>query len=163
MPAAPDPVLPADDDARTLARALLARARHASLAVTDPATGGPGISLIAFGLDPEGLPLTLISGLAPHRAALAAHPVAAVMVASPADRGDPLAQPRLMIRVRAELVERSSSGHAALRDHWLVDHPKARLYVDFADFAFARLRPLSALLNGGFGRAYRLTAADLHP
>jgi hypothetical protein len=34
-------------------------------------------------------------------------------------------------------------------------------YVDFGDFGFVRLVPLSALLNGGFGRAVRLTAQDL--
>lgn len=163
MPAASDPLLPADDDARTLAFALMSRARHASLAVTDPETGTPGISLIAFGLDHDGVPLTLISGLAPHMAALRTHPDAAVMVGTPGERGDPLTHPRLMIRVRAELVERSSPQHADLREHWLEAHPKAKLYVDFADFAFARLVPVSAILNGGFGRAWRLAPQDLLP
>lgn len=161
MPPLKDPLLPADDDARILARALLSKARHASLAVTDAETGTPGISLIAFGLDPEGMPMTLISGLAPHLAALRAHPLAAVMVGTPGDRGDPLVHPRLMIRVKASLVPRTAPEHAALRAHWLAIHPKAKLYVDFADFAFARLMPVSALLNGGFGRAWRLTPTDL--
>ena len=163
MPQPADPLLAADDDARVLARALLAKARHASLAVTDAATGTPGISLIAFGLAPDGVPLTLVSGLAPHMAALRAHPAAAVMVGSPGAKGDPLTHPRLMIRVTAELVARGTADHAALREHWLLSHPKAKLYVDFADFAFARLHPVSAILNGGFGRAWRLSAADLAP
>ena len=59
----PDPVQPADDDARALARDLLTNARHAALAYTDPATGTPGISRIAFGLAPDGCPLTLVSSL----------------------------------------------------------------------------------------------------
>lgn len=157
----PDPVGPADADARTLAQTLMSKARHASLAVIDPDQGGPGISMIAFGLDPQGVPLTLISGLAPHMAALKANPAASVMVGDPGPRGDPLAHPRLMIRAEAQLVERSSEDHTRLRDHWLVEHPKAKLYVDFADFAFARLIPVSGLLNGGFGRAFRLSAEDL--
>lgn len=163
MPSPADPLLPADDDARVLARALLDRARHASLAVTDARTGTPAISLIGFGLDADGVPLTLISGLAPHLAALRAHPAAAVMVGSPGAKGDPLTHPRLMIRVTAELVARGTAQHAALREHWLASHPKAKLYVDFADFAFARLLPVSAILNGGFGRAWRLSPADLLP
>jgi len=58
-------------------------------------------------------------------------------------------------------VDRADPGHAALRDQWLATHPKAKLYVDFGDFGFVRLRPLSAFLNGGFGRAMRLTPDDL--
>jgi hypothetical protein len=157
----PDPVAPADAPAIAEAHALMATARHAALAWTDPATGTPGISRIAFGLAPDGMPVTLISALAQHRAALAAQPFAAVMVGEPGPRGDPLTHPRLMIRVRAAEVARDDPGRAALRARWLADHPKAGLYIDFADFAFVRLLPQDALLNGGFGRAFRLTAADL--
>lgn len=53
QPARPDPVQPADAEARALAFALLTGANHAALAVTDPETGAPGISRIAFGLDPR--------------------------------------------------------------------------------------------------------------
>lgn len=159
----PDPVQPADPQARAQALALLAAASHAALAVTDPETGTPGISRIAFGLDPAGCPLTLVSALAQHHAALAAHPAAAVMVGEPGEKGDPLTHPRLMIRVLAEPVARDSADHPQIRAHWLQAHPKARLYVDFADFSFVRLRPVSALLNGGFGRAFRLAPADLRP
>lgn len=157
----PDPVHPADDAARALARNLLRDSRHAALAFTDPATGTPGISRIAFGLAPDGCPLTLVSTLSQHRQALATHPDAALMVGEPGDKGDPLTHPRLMLRVRAEPVAPDSPDHAGLREAWLKDHPKARLYIDFADFGFLRLRPQSALLNAGFGRAYRLAAADL--
>ncbi len=161
MEARPDPVATADDEARALARGLLGAARHAALAVIDPASGAPGISRIAFGLCPQGHPLTLISGLAPHTAALRANPAAAVMVGEVGDKGDPLTHPRLMIQVQATFVDRASPDHAALRVKWLADHPKAKLYVDFADFAFVRLVPQSALLNGGFARAFRMTADDL--
>lgn len=156
-----DPVQAPDAEARALARSLLTGARHAALAVTDPETGTPGISRIAFGLAPDGGPLTLVSALASHRAALAAHPVAAIMLGEPGEKGDPLTHPRLMIRVQASFVPRSDPAHAAIRDRWLADHPKAKLYVDFADFSFVRLQPISALLNGGFGRAFRLTPDDL--
>ncbi|TKA94394.1 pyridoxamine 5-phosphate oxidase [Cereibacter changlensis] len=163
MQTRPDPVLPADEDARALAQSLLRQARHAALGVLDPEHGGPAVSLIAFGLDPEGIPLTLISGLAPHMAALRANPAASVMVGDPGPKGDPLTHPRLMIRAEARLIDRASDDHALLRDHWLVAHPKAKLYIDFTDFAFARLHPASALLNAGFGRAFRLSPTELLP
>ncbi|PTX50994.1 hypothetical protein IQ03_01709 [Gemmobacter caeni] len=157
----PDPVQPADDDARALARDLLANARHAALAYTDLVTGTPGISRIAFGLAPDGCPLTLVSSLAAHRPALEQNPQAAVMVGEPGDKGDPLTHPRLMLRITARPVDRAGADYPALRDHWLAVHPKAKLYIDFPDFAFLRLEPEGALLNGGFARAFRLSPEDL--
>ncbi|MEH7828310.1 pyridoxamine 5-phosphate oxidase [Gemmobacter denitrificans] len=159
----PDPVQPADDNARSLARKLLSEATHAALAYTDPATAAPGISRIAFGLCPAYQPMTLVSALSAHHAALTTHPEAALMVGEVGDKGDPLTHPRLMLRVRASFIDRKSPDHPALRDHWLLGHPKARLYIDFADFALVRLQPVSALLNGGFGKAFRLEVEDLLP
>jgi putative heme iron utilization protein len=159
----PDPVQPADEAACAQARDLLAGARFGALAFTDAETGTPGISRIAVGLDAAGGPVTLISSLSAHHAALRLNPAAALMVGEPGPKGDPLTHPRLMIRVAARFVERSDPGHAALRDQWLATHPKAKLYVDFGDFGFVRLVPLSAFLNGGFGRAVRLAPDDLTP
>ena len=68
-----------------------------------------------------------------------------------------------MIRARAEVVAADDPDRPALRAHWLKGHPKAALYIDFPDFAFVRLVPESALLNGGFARAFRLSPADLRP
>lgn len=157
----PDPVAKADAAATAQARALLQSARHAALAWTDPETATPGISRIAFGLDAAGLPLTLMSGLAPHLAALRAHPDCAVMLVEETDKADPLTHPRLMLRARAEFV--APDDRATLRAHWLKGHPKAALYIDFPDFAFVRLRPTSGLLNAGFARAFRLDPDDLAP
>lgn len=160
MATKPDPVQPADDAALSQARALMTL-RHAALAWSDAETGHPSVSRIAFGLCPKGGPLTLISALAPHSAGLRADPRCSVMLGEVGDRGDPLTHPRLMIRARAAFVAVDDPARPALRDHWLKGHPKAALYIDFADFAFVRLVPESALLNGGFARAYRLSAADL--
>ena len=159
----PDPVQPADAAACAQARDLLAGARFGALAFTDAETGTPGISRIALGLDAAGGPVTLISSLSAHHAALRQNPLAALMVGEPGPKGDPLTHPRLMIRVEARFVDRAGADHAALRDGWLATHPKAKLYVDFGDFGFVRLMPLSAFLNGGFGRAVRLAPDDLTP
>lgn len=157
-----DPVAPADAEARTLARSLLTAARHAALAVTDP-DGAPAISRIAFGLAPDGMPITLVSALAPHFAALRDHPACALLIGEPGAKGDPLTHPRLMLKARAALVAPDDPARPALRDRWLADHPKSRLYADFADFAYVRLHPVSALLNGGFARAFRFGPDDLLP
>jgi heme iron utilization protein len=158
-----DPYLPPDDAARMLARALLQGARHAALAYSDPATASPGISRIAIGHGPDGLPLTLLSTLAAHRAALQANPACALLLGEPGPKGDPLTHPRLMLQAKAIPVARADLQHRLLRDIWLDQHPKAAVYIDFADFGFFRFEPQTALLNAGFARAYRLTANDLWP
>lgn len=156
-----DPFADADDTARTLAQTILNNARFASLAVIDPATGGPGISRISFATDEMGIPLTLVSSLAAHHAALRANPDAALMIGEPGVKGDPLTHPRLMLNVRAHFVERASPDQPALRTRFLSQQPKAALYIDFADFDLVLLIAQSAILNGGFGRAWRMTAEDL--
>jgi putative heme iron utilization protein len=158
-----DPTRPADDEARALARKIFSAARHGALAYAESATGRPGIGRIALATAPDGVPLTLVSDLAQHSIGLRTQADCALMVGEPGDRGDPLTHPRLMIAARAVFVDRDSADHRMLRLHWLARHPKAKLYVDFADFRFVRLEPVSALLNAGFGRAFRLTAEDLRP
>ena len=156
----PSPIRPTDAEARALARRLIAEARHGALAVLHPDSGAPHVTRIAVGTDPDGQPLTLISSLSLHTRALQAQPRACLLLGEPGPRGDPLTHPRLSLDIDAEFLPRGAL-HERLRDHWLGQHPKARLYIDFADFAFVRLRPAGAALNGGFGKAYSLTAADL--
>jgi putative heme iron utilization protein len=159
-PTRPDPVQLADAQALALARDLLSLG-HAALAWTDPDTGIPGISRIAFARDPEAGMLTLVSGLAPHYRSLRDRPDCALMLGEVGAKGDPLTHPRLMIRATASFVAPDDPSRAGLRDRWLQRNPKATIYIDLPDFAFVRLTPLSALLNGGFGRAFQISPADL--
>lgn len=154
-----DPFRPADEAARTLARRLIDEARFAALGVT--LDGAPFVTRIALATGPQGTPITLVSDLAPHTGALRAAPICSLMVGEPGAKGDPLTHPRLTVQAEAAFVERDAPDRAALRTHYLLQQPKAQLYVDFADFHFVRLTPRSAHLNAGFGKAFRLTADDL--
>jgi putative heme iron utilization protein len=156
----PDPVQPADAEARMLTQTLLTLG-HAALAWTDPDTGTPGISRIAFARDPEAGLLTLVSGLAPHFRALRERPDCALLLGEVGEKGDPLTHPRMMIRARAAFVAPDDPARPLIRARWLDRTPKARIYIDLPDFAFVRLTPLNALLNGGFARAFRLRPEDL--
>ena len=151
-----DPVQPADPASMDQARGLLQTARHAALAWTDPETAAPGISRIALGPGLDGAPVTLISALAPHFAALRANPACALLVGEPGPKGDPLTHPRLMLQASARFIAPDDPARPALRAHWVQGHPKSTLYVDFADFAFVTFTVTAALLNGGFGRAYHV-------
>lgn len=151
-----DPIRPTDDAARALARDLITRTRFAALGVLDPETGDPVVTRIALVPGPDHVPLTLISTLSTHTAALDANPACSVLIGEPGAKGDPLTHPRLTLQARAETADK-----AALRAHYLGLYPKAQLYYDFGDFRLVRFRPISALLNGGFGKAFRLIPADL--
>jgi putative heme iron utilization protein len=160
MTARPDPVQQANDDARATVRSLLALG-HAALAWQDPDTGSPGISRIAFHRDPEAGLLTLVSGLAPHFRALRDRPDCALMLGEVGGKGDPMTHPRLMIRARASFVAPDDPARPAIRARWLARNPKATIYIDLPDFAFVRLTSTSALLNGGFARAFHVAPEDL--
>jgi putative heme iron utilization protein len=138
----------------------LRSARYAALAVIDPASGFPTVSRVLLGIDADGVPVILVSELSAHTKALAKDPRASLLAGEPG-KGDPLAHPRLGVECVAEPVQRGTPQHRRIRDRFLARHPKSKLYIDFADFRFLRLRPQAASLNGGFGRAYRLEGEDL--
>ena len=158
-----DPVLNASPEVRAEVIGLLERAGYGSLSWRDAQDGHPGISRIAFAFDPKAGPLTAISGLAPHFAALKADPACALMVEDGGAKGDPMTRPRVMIRARANFLPREAENHAEMQARWIERNPKAKIYIGLSDFRFVRLEVISALYNGGFGRAFRLSPQDLTP
>lgn len=153
-----NPIRDTDDEARALARGLIQAARFGALAVREPETGDPIVTRVALVPGPDGAPLTLISDLSSHTAALNAHPRCSVLIGEPGSKGDPLTHPRLTLIATAQNVDKSQ--HKA---QYLAAYPKAALYYDFGDFRLMRLTPISGLLNGGFGKAFKLAPEDILP
>lgn len=149
-----------DAQAIRLARTLLRTSRYGSLAVLDATSGAPSVSRVGVATDVDGSPILLVSGLAPHTAALRKDARCALLLGEPG-KGDPLAHARISIEAVAGEVARDSAEHLRLRARYLNHQPKAGLYVDLGDFRFFKLEPKAASLNGGFGKAYALTADHL--
>ncbi|MEM7547776.1 MAG: DUF2470 domain-containing protein [Pseudomonadota bacterium] len=149
---------PIDDAARRLAFNLLRRERHAALATLEPLTGAPMVSRVNFATTMDGRGLFLISQLSDHFGALEHDQRASLMVGAPGS-GDPLRHPRLMLSGQAEQLVGAEREQALFR--FLNRHEGARIYAGFADFALWVLTPEKATLNGGFAKAYRLSANDL--
>jgi putative heme iron utilization protein len=180
MSKASDPPLPGTMPGRTpenapqdadfapapLAKALLRAGRTGTLATLDRHTGHPFASLVNVATDADGAPLILVSRLATHTANLEIDGRASLLLAT-TGKGDALTHPRLTVLGTFEPVAADSSDETGLADasrrrrRFLARHPKSKLYAGFADFAFWRMRVVSAHLNGGFGRAADLTAADV--
>lgn len=149
-----------DEQAIRLARTLLRSSRHGALAVLDPATGAPMASRVAVATDHDGAPLILVSGLAAHTGGLQGDPRCSLLLGEPG-KGDALAHARITIACRAERIARDDPRHDRIEWRFLSHNPKSKLYAGLGDFAFFRLEPQSASLNGGFGKAYALTRENL--
>jgi putative heme iron utilization protein len=100
-----------------------------------------------------------MSHLAFHAKSLQSNPACSLLIGEPPAKGDALAFARMTIQANAAFL--SPQEKAELRPHFLKTHPKAQLYIDLADFHFVRFEIESAFLNGGFGKAFVLTSADL--
>lgn len=155
-----DPVRPTDDEARRAVATIVRKARFGSLASLDPASGWPVSTRVACATDLAGNPLILVSSLTPHTAAMLADPRVSLLLGEPG-KGDPLAHPRVTLQCKARKLDRETDENGHARRRYLNRHPKAGLYADFGDFAFFVLELDSASFNGGFGKAYRLSAADI--
>lgn len=155
-----DVIRPTDEQAIELAKKLVRAAQFGALAVIDKDSGAPFVSRAGVATLRDGTPVILVSLLAHHTQALLADPRCSLLLGEPS-KGDPLAYPRISLVCNAEKIERDTPQYADARRRYLNRHPKAKLYVDLGDFNFFRLAMNWASLNGGFGKAYRLTDANL--
>ena len=148
-----------DAEARSLSRSLVRASPFACLA-TLSADGFPLATLASVATDADGAPITLVSRLSGHTANLLERPRLSLLFGRQG-RGDPLAHPRISVTGEARIIEREGVEGARIRRRFLARQPKAQLYVDFPDFLFIKVAIRSASLNGGFGKAYELSADDL--
>jgi putative heme iron utilization protein len=135
-----------------------------TLAIDPPGT--PFGSIVTYGLDGRGRPVSFVSTLAEHTRNLLADPRASLLVVeSVPDGADPLAAGRATLLGRLEQVADAAEAEAA-KAAYLVANPQA-FYVAYGDFLCVRLEVVSIRYVGGFGRmswvdpeAYATAEAD---
>ena len=147
-------------DAMALARRLFEAGGTGALAVLEPGTAAPLVTMVNTAVDAGLRPLILISALSLHTRCLAADPRASLMLHAglPAD-GDPQTALRATLSGRFEKLAGEESRGAAKA--FLARHPYADLYAGFGDFAYWRLNAENAHIVAGFGRAYDVRFKDL--
>lgn len=160
-----DPRQPADFNPIALGKALLRASRIGTLGTLEPQSGFPFATLTNVATDFDAAPFILVSRLSTHTQNLLGDERVSLLLSrsgqnARAEKGDPMAHPRLTVQARACLVA-DPAMVARLRRRYLARHPKAQIYVDFPDFAFFRLEPTSIHLNGGFARAFDGPAASI--
>jgi len=155
-----NPVHETSDEALGLAAKLLGETKYASLAVNEADTHFPLVSRVAACFSQDTGVFFAASDLSVHSKCLTTDPKCSMMLGEPG-KGDGLAYARMTLVAKVERMPNDHERRAQFRDVFLKTHPKAELYIDFGDFGFYPLALQRILLNGGFGKAFHLSAEDL--
>jgi putative heme iron utilization protein len=141
--------------------ALVAGHRQAVLATVHE--GAPYTAMTAYVPEPRFAGVLLhLSDLSPHKHHLAADPRASLLVFEPDDgQGELMQRRRLTMACRAEALAKGTPEYERAQAVYLERLPGHRMMFDLADFGLVRLVPEQGLLIAGFGRAYRVSPADL--
>lgn len=125
--------------------------------------GEPAVSMVPFVLPAGAAHFTIhVSALATHTHDMLAHPRVGLLVMAEAAAGvPPQALPRVSLQADAEQVPPHGDTYAEARAQYLARFPDAAMTFDLADFSIFVLRPVSARLVAGFGRAYGLAGGRL--
>lgn len=153
-----------DADARASLRRLLDRQSVAALATLHG--DDPAASMVPFALftGADGLPYLVIhvSALATHTRDMQRHArVGLLVVDEAAPDVTPLARPRVALQADAAELPRLAKDYVAAKKAYVGRFPDARPLFDLGDFALFTLRPQSARLVAGFGKAYGLVGEPL--
>lgn len=138
------------------ARKLLRAGRSACLGTV--LDGQPFASLVTHACTTNLSLLLLLSDLSEHTRHLRADPRCSLLVSGAPTGANPQTAPRVTVTGLAEVAD-----DPTLKARFLAVHPYAALYADFGDFHLWRIRPVNALLVGGFARAARVRSAELLP
>ena len=147
---------PASPETIKFAKRLVRLARTGALGTIGRLGGFPLTTLVGVASDDDGAPLLFLSGLAEHTKNVAADPRASLLIAPPAERGDPLNAPRVTLIGRLVAADTPRG-----RERYLQRNPKAALTMSLPDFRVHRLEVEAVHFNGGFGRADVVKPADL--
>jgi putative heme iron utilization protein len=153
-----------DTDARAALRRLLDRQTVAALATLHG--DEPGVSMVPFALftaaDGGTRIVIHVSELATHTRDMQRHARVALLVTGEAEpEVTPLARPRVALQCDAAELPRLAKDYIAAKKAYVGRFPDARPIFDLGDFSLFVLKPVSARLVAGFGKAFGLVAEPL--
>jgi putative heme iron utilization protein len=140
---------------KALSRFILREALFGSLA-TEGEGGYPFVSLVGVAAMPNGAPVMLLSNLARHTINIRKDPRVSLLLLEKPHAADPLVTARLTVTGKVGPLEKSE-----IRARYLLRHPEASKYIDFADFSFWRLAIERGHMVATFGKISDLTAEEL--
>lgn len=150
-----------DADASRTLRRLLDTRPVAALATLH--RGEPAVSMVPFVLPPGETRLFIhVSALATHTRDMQDHPRVSLLVMDAVDATtSPQALPRVTLQADAVSLARHGADYESARAAYLARFPGAAQTFELGDFSIVALKPASARLVAGFGRAYSLVGEAL--
>jgi putative heme iron utilization protein len=148
------------DDAKQTARRVLGNQKLAALGTLH--AGEPSVSMVPFAVMVDGALVIHVSGLSAHTADMRQDPRVSVLVID-ADQQDvmPQAVPRVTIQGNAERLDAGSEAYTQAREAYQSRFPDAAGIFELGDFSLFVIRPRSARVIGGFGRAATISGEQL--
>jgi putative heme iron utilization protein len=140
---------------KAMSRFILREALFGSLA-TEGEGGYPYVSLVGVAALPDGSPAMLLSNLARHTINIRKDPRVSLLLSEKPHAPDPMVTARLTVTGKVAPLDK-----VAMKGRYLMRHPEAAKYVDFADFGFWRLEIEHGHLVATFGKISDLTAEEL--
>lgn len=125
--------------------------------------GEPAVSMVPFVLPAgRGELLIHVSALATHTRDLQEHARVSLMVMAEAQAQTPAqALPRVSLQAEARVLPREGAEYEDAKASYLARFPDSAMTFELTDFSLVALRPLSARLVAGFGRAHALAGDAL--
>ena len=150
-----------DDESLGWLAAIVRDQPQAALATL--ADGAPSLSMVAAVPEPDyGAFLLHLSELAAHKRNLRADPRCSLLLVQPGDGpAEILQRRRVSLDAVAAFLDKAGDDYAAAKARYLEALPRHAMIFQLADFDLVRLTVAGGLLNAGFGKAYRVTPADL--
>lgn len=152
-------------DAQTASylRSLLDTVSVAALATLHQ--GKPAVSMTPFALLPSVSGIVVhVSALATHTQDMQKHPQVALLVTAQCEQhSQARALPRISFSAQARWLDPKSDTtlYSDAKKAYLKRFEDAAIAFELSDFSLVLLKPKSARLIAGFGRAYSLVGADL--
>jgi len=123
--------------------------------------GEPFVSMVTYAVGKSGNFILHVSRLAAHTQDMLDHPQVSLLITEAEASGKmPQALARVTVEGRAEIIGRESEENSDAQAIYLSRFPDATPLFEFADFDIFIIKPVSARLIAGFGRAGTINADD---
>ena len=123
--------------------------------------GAPFVSMVTYAVARDGSFILHVSRLAAHTRDMLDNPEVSLLITESEAAGKmPQALARVTVEGRAEMFDRDSQRHIDAREVYLSRFPDAAPLFEFSDFNIFIIKPVSARVIAGFGRAATITGAD---
>lgn len=137
------------------ARKIVRACRSGALSTLDRDTHVPYVSFCAITSDYQGHIIFLLSNLADHTQNIAKNNKVSLLCEQASHLSNPQAGPRVTLVGKIEKID--DPDVCAI---FVQTHPSAKMYAQFGDFNFYRLKVQKAHFVGGFGKAVWLDEKD---